>query len=47
MKTTQKKIDFFLYNAGVFIPAKGWQIDEYYHNLIMKVNYFTPIKMIN
>jgi NAD(P)-dependent dehydrogenase (short-subunit alcohol dehydrogenase family) len=37
----------FVYNAGIVFTKKGWQITEEEHELLMRVNYFTPVAMIN
>jgi len=39
-------INLFIYNAGVMIPKKSWELTDQDHRLVMNVNYFTPTVMI-
>lgn len=42
----KKKIDMFLYNAGIVFGKPAWELTEKEHELVMRVNYFTPCQMI-
>ena len=46
LKEYRKKIDFFIYNAGVFIPNLVWETSDNELAVVMNVNFFTPVKMI-
>jgi 3-oxoacyl-[acyl-carrier protein] reductase len=41
-----EKIDLFIYNAGILCAKKTWDITEREHEMLMRVNYFTPVTMI-
>lgn len=40
------KINLFIYNAGIMFPKRSWNTTEEEHELVMRVNYFTPTYMI-
>ena len=42
-----KKIDLFIYNAGIVIPKLASETSLEENNLVMTVNYFTPTYLIN
>lgn len=46
LKEYRKKIDFFIYNAGVFIPNLTWEASDEQLAITMNVNFFTPVKMV-
>lgn len=46
IKEHLNKIDFFIYNAGVFIPNLTWDATDEELKVTMNVNFFTPIQMV-
>jgi short-subunit dehydrogenase len=42
-----KKIDLFVYNAGIVIPKRSSETTPTENLLVLKINYFTPIRMIH
>ena len=47
VKKEHKKIDLFIYNAGIVIPKTASDTTLEENNLVMKINYFTPTYLIN
>ncbi len=47
VKKQHKKIDLFIYNAGIVIPKLASETSLEENNLVMKINYFTPTYLIN
>lgn len=42
-----KKIDLFIYNAGILIPSYSWEATTDQLTAVMNVNFFAPIRLIN
>lgn len=46
IKNQSQQISLLIYNAGVVIPKRSYHTSEAEHMLVMKVNYFTPVRLI-